>query len=644
MIDNLEIAFKRGYLSLEDGDFDKANDFFEAGLNCNPESIEAYIGKLLSELKVKSESELVSCPEPFFNSPNYKKILSFGSEDVAFKFVNYNNEIIYRSAFKKMQIAKSPSEFISASKIFANISSYKNSNELQLECENKAKYYEAFRLEKVDSPDSLNQAIEIYSALSGFADSTDRICICKSRIKTLAEIAKQELIKCEKEKKFQAEQHKRRTRSIIITSATILSIIAITTVVILLVKLVYIPSSKYNKAINLFHEQSFDNAIVLFEELGDYKDSKQQIELCKNAKIESIYQQACEDLANKNYQDAITSFHNLGNHKDSNDKYLEANYLLAEQYIKNNEPYLAAITFSNAIGYKDAEERCYSLWNNFFLTEVIAVDETNAMAVKKDGTIISVGFDKDDSPNIWSNVKSVSLGGDLGIALKNDSSIVYVGKDVADRIDSDKIVGTNCNEWTNITQAATSNGRVIGLLKDGKVTDRGWNVNNTCGVFGWSDVIFVDAAPSYTVAIKEDRSVLITRELSYVNDTSSFTDIVKVSAGESHLIGLRANGRVVAHGDNDLKQSEVTNWRNIIDIATGSEHTVGLKYDGTVIATGNNNRGQCNVENWSDVIAVYAGYESTIGLKSDGSILVTGFIKDLYASINDWDNIKIEYR
>lgn len=46
------------------------------------------------------------------------------------------------------------------------------------------------------------------------------------------------------------------------------------------------------------------------------------------------------------------------------------------------------------------------------------------------------------------------------------------------------------------------------------------------------------------------------------------------------------------------------NWTNIIGVSAGLYHTVGLKPDGTVVAVGANNYGQCNVSEWQDIIAV----------------------------------------
>jgi alpha-tubulin suppressor-like RCC1 family protein len=78
-------------------------------------------------------------------------------------------------------------------------------------------------------------------------------------------------------------------------------------------------------------------------------------------------------------------------------------------------------------------------------------------------------------------------------------------------------------------------------------------------------------------------------------------DIVAIAAGSLHTVGLKADGTVVATGDNAFGQCEVGDWRGIVAVAAGCAHTVGLKADGTVVATGDNAHGQCEVGGWSDI-------------------------------------------
>ena len=77
--------------------------------------------------------------------------------------------------------------------------------------------------------------------------------------------------------------------------------------------------------------------------------------------------------------------------------------------------------------------------------------------------------------------------------------------------------------------------------------------------------------------------------------------IVAVAAGWEHTVGLKADGTVVAAGENSYGQCDVSGWRDIVAVAAGDGHTVGLKSDGTVVAVGNNGSGQCDVSGWANI-------------------------------------------
>lgn len=45
----------------------------------------------------------------------------------------------------------------------------------------------------------------------------------------------------------------------------------------------------------------------------------------------------------------------------------------------------------------------------------------------------------------------------------------------------------------------------------------------------------------------------------------------------------------------------VGEWCDIVAISAGAVHSIGLKTDGTVVAAGDNKYNQCNVSNWHNV-------------------------------------------
>lgn len=86
------------------------------------------------------------------------------------------------------------------------------------------------------------------------------------------------------------------------------------------------------------------------------------------------------------------------------------------------------------------------------------------------------------------------------------------------------------------------------------------------------------------------------------NDVSGWKDIVAVSAGGHHTVGLKKDGTVVAVGDNNYGECNVSDWKNIVAISAGANHTVGLKKNRTVIAVGANESKQCSTQKFDFVL------------------------------------------
>lgn len=78
-------------------------------------------------------------------------------------------------------------------------------------------------------------------------------------------------------------------------------------------------------------------------------------------------------------------------------------------------------------------------------------------------------------------------------------------------------------------------------------------------------------------------------------------------------------------------------WRDVI--SAGQTHTIALKSDGTVVATEANTEGQCNVSEWTDIVAIGAGSGYTVGLKSGGAVVATGCNDNGRCDVEKWGEI-----
>lgn len=122
-------------------------------------------------------------------------------------------------------------------------------------------------------------------------------------------------------------------------------------------------------------------------------------------------------------------------------------------------------------------------------------------------------------------------------------------------------------------------------------------------------------------------------------DVSAWTQLTAITVGEMHVVGLRADGTVVAAGDNSLGQCDVSAWTGIVAIAAGRRHTVAVRTDGAVVAAGDNTHGQCDVSAWTEVVAVAAGEGHTLGLRADGTVLSAGLNVSRQCETAEWTNV-----
>lgn len=154
---------------------------------------------------------------------------------------------------------------------------------------------------------------------------------------------------------------------------------------------------------------------------------------------------------------------------------------------------------------------------------------------------------------------------------------------------------------------------------------------------------------SHVVGVKTNGTVVAAGNNNNLQcNVSGWEDIVAVCAGRYHTAGLKTDGTVVAtkipfyngsHEQINFSQCDVSAWKDIVAISAGELHTVGLKSDGTVVAVGSNEYDQCEVGGWTDIVAVSAGHIHTVGLKADGTVVATGSNSYGQCNVSSWKEI-----
>ena len=317
--------------------------------------------------------------------------------------------------------------------------------------------------------------------------------------------------------------------------------------------------------------------------------------------------------------------------------YKEAEELLASGQYDEVDITHVAMLFGKAGTYSDAKERSRELWNCIASRDTISAGFAHTVGLKASGTVVSVGrnFDGQCDVSDWKDIIAVGAGEIHSVGLKADGTVVAVGRNEYGQC--------NVSHWKDIVAISTGYDHTVGLKADGTVVTAGRNKYGQRNVSNWKDIVAISAGTCHTVGLKADGTVVAVGSNKYGQcNISDWKDIVAISAGHDHTVGLKADGTVVAVGSNNDRQCNVSDWKDIVAVSAGGWRTVGLKTDGTVVAVGSNEDGQCNVSDWKDIAAISAGgYNYTVGVKENGTVIAVGMNANGQCDVIGWNNIAL---
>ena len=612
---NVQALLKRGNMALEDGEWGKADEFFEQVLNQDAECGAAYLGKFLASKKAKNildfvksylstveadaptENDAEACPEDtgFIEACAEKyAIESYLAKKEIHQWLYFDRTYCTTRPAFFQRAADTAKELLDSDRNFTRAEKY-SSGESKEQCEElrtglvdtlHQKEEESKRAEQAEQ----ERIAESYRVF--LRDTEQRLAVRQKEC-----LAQKQADDDEKqrrrmiEEKLAQEEAARKAKKIKI--GIIIGGIAMATIAgFLVVTLGIIPSINYSKAADLRAAGDYNSAIAEYEALGDYKDASDHAKECW--------------------------------------------YLQAEQLQSTGDITHAAIAFGKSSGYKDATERSFALWETIAEHNTIATDLWHTVGLKADGTVADTNDNSNEkyAASDWNNIVAVSAVDNQTIGLKANGTVVATRGNSEGQFD--------VSDWDNIVAVSAYHGHTVGLKADGTVIAVGNNSDGRCDVSDWSNIVAVSTNLTHTVGLKADGTVVATGDNSAGQcNVSAWSNIVAVSAGDNHTVGLKADGTVIAIGDNSAGKCNIFDWSNIVAVSAGFGHTVGLKADGTVVAVGANAVGQCNVFNWNDIVAVLAGETHSVGLKADGTVVATGNNSFGQCDVSDWSDIKL---
>jgi hypothetical protein len=142
---------------------------------------------------------------------------------------------------------------------------------------------------------------------------------------------------------------------------------------------------------------------------------------------------------------------------------------------------------------------------------------------------------------------------------------------------------------------------------------------------GLTNVVAIAAGYLHSLALKADGTVVAWGDNLFGQSTvpAGLTQVVAVSGGVYHSLALTAEGTVVKWGQDS--GSVPAGLTNAVALAAGHSHDLALKADGTVIAWGGTLYGEASVPpGLGNVVAVGAGVFHSLALKADGTVVAWG--------------------
>lgn len=204
---NISPLLKRAFMFLEDENWNSAVEYSERVLDIEPENPQAYLIKLMVDLRIKDRANLKYCSNSFESNLNYKRIVQYGDESLLLELKNdieYINQTYlenkYNSVVSEMEKCDSEESFKSVAVLFDEIINFKDSNTLKDTCLTKA---EELRKEKsfetainfafndynvgafTNSIRKLENAIDLFSTITNYKNSKELIEKCKKQIEWL---------------------------------------------------------------------------------------------------------------------------------------------------------------------------------------------------------------------------------------------------------------------------------------------------------------------------------------------------------------------------------------------------------------------------------------------------------------------------
>ena len=375
----------------------------------------------------------------------------------------------------------------------------------------------------------------------------------------------------------------------------------------------------YGEARQLAQECAFQMGEGLFEQ-GDYAAAMKQYLLVPDypgsqEKMTEIKYIQAGQIEESDATTAYAQFAALGTYKDSAQRAEQ----LAMRITGESDP-AAAIAMMHSQSQESLESRWAMISEREKLRRgALCVGAEHTVGLRRNGTVVAAGRNDEGQCDVdsWQNVTEVAAGAYHTAGLRSDGTVAATGLNDQKQCEVggwQNVKAIACGDYA--TYALFADGTVAGTGYGDMSALSAWrNVNRisagaymAAGVYGDGEVYVTHPSGQsdsfsglWDLALCTGGAVGLTEDGDTVANFAGFpewTDIALLSAGSHGILGIDSHGRVLAHFFRFSDAFEVGSIENAVCVAAGGAHSAVLTQDGTVIAFGDNDRGQCDVSEW----------------------------------------------
>ncbi len=566
---NFSALVQRGNIALEDGEWERADEFFEQALNLDADEPHAYIGKFLAQQKEATLERLVkkretglspepgriedACPEDrdaIEEAVSQYVIPKYFSREKVYGFFTFNRN--YRVKAERWDaVYEQEAAFWEGNKLFQRALEFSQGD---------------YREELQQAHDRPLDAIRRQQEEDRQTDEAERAKVEKA-YREHTEAAKEQV------RKYYEDMAAAREKD-------------------------YRDACEKQETVKTSDE--LEQALAIFQRLTTYQDSKARAEACEERLF--ALRQAAEELIRQEEKRkrkkkklitviaaVITILAIVGGicWESYRTKVIipKENYEAAIKQMESGKYREAYLSFQALGPYKDSVQQMKNIVSLLQVslrdTKKMATAQEQCFGVSRDGTVLTAGRNVLSSVWGWSNITSISVScasSTFALGLKEDGTVVATGNNEDGQC--------NITNWSDIVDIAAGLNHSIGLKSDGTVIATGRNRFDQCDVKGWKDVVAVAAGDSFTAGLKSDGTVIIQghKKDGKLDEVSDWTDIVAISCESDGILGLRADGTAVYAGEHAM--GNVKYWENVIAISAGSNFSAALTADGKILLAG----------------------------------------------------------